>query len=420
MKQTLLLIPLYWVMIVWAIGSLLMIAWMYKKHGWSSELIGFLPMAAIAGALIYFALPYASETIVDAGGKNHYFVPIRGYGFFLLIATLTGVGLAAWRARRLGFNPDDIFSLAFCMFILGIGGARLFYVIQKFDSMDIESFADFVRKTFEVTEGGLVVYGGLIGALIGFVGFVLYKRLPMFEIADIIAPSMIIGLAIGRLGCFMNGCCFGGLCTVEPVAVHFPAGSPPYMRQLESGELLGIHGKMITPGTKKTYTVWQIDSVDAGSIAESYGLQAGEKYTVFNDSESARNARAEPERGYYVLLQHSNGESIKIPYINLPERSLGVQPTQIYSAINAALIFCFLWFLYPFRQQPGQIFAVLMMIYPITRIILEFIRSDEDGVFGTPFTISQWVSAFIFVLGISVYIYIMSHKESTTKLAAKA
>jgi phosphatidylglycerol:prolipoprotein diacylglycerol transferase len=235
-------------------------------------------------------------------------------------------------------------------------------------------------------------------------------RLPILEFADIIAPSMILGLSIGRLGCLMNGCCFGGVCTIEPLAVQFPEGSPPYLRQLETGGLLGIHGP---PGKKQRLDelgFMVVESVDAGSVAEHHGIQPGDRIAILFDQLELERARYEGAKNPVVRIERIGALPINITYDELPHASLKIHPTQIYSSIDAALIFCFLWFYFPFRRHDGQVFALLLIIYPIARMFEEFIRNDEAGWFETQFTPAQWVSLFIFLFGLGLYVFVTLRK----------
>src|SRR5262245_46402100 len=98
-----------------------------RRPGGSKEVVAYLPYFAIVALLITFGLPNLVES--DASGKQ-IGLPIRGYGVMLMLATVFGVALAAYRAWQVGIDPEAIYSLAFVMFIAGIVGARLFYVAQ--------------------------------------------------------------------------------------------------------------------------------------------------------------------------------------------------------------------------------------------------------------------------------------------------
>jgi hypothetical protein len=91
----------------------------------------------------------------------------------------------------------------------------------------------------------------------------------------------------------------------------------------------------------------------------------------------------------------------------VPARSLPVHATQIYSSINAALLCLLLWAYYPMRRRDGEVFAALLLLYPITRILLEVVRVDEGGKFGTGLTISQLVSLVLIAASIVLWIYVL-------------
>jgi phosphatidylglycerol:prolipoprotein diacylglycerol transferase len=88
-------------------------------------------------------------------------------------------------------------------------------------------------------------------------------------------------------------------------------------------------------------------------------------------------------------------------------RSLPVHPTQLYSTIDA-LILCFLLLAYdPFRRRDGELTALMMTVEPITRFLIEGIRTDEAAIWGTPFTISQNISLAFLAVAIGLWIYIL-------------
>ena len=139
-----------------------------------------------------------------------------------------------------------------------------------------------------VPEGGLVVYGGLIGAAVGFIMFIRKQRLPLLAMADLVAPCMAIGLALGRIGCFLNGCCYGGETELpwhvtfpkfsSPYEAAKPAGqqrfSPPYSDQASHGEM---HGFRIESRESEPAVVTR---VDPKSPAEAAGLHAGDSIDI--------------------------------------------------------------------------------------------------------------------------------------------
>jgi phosphatidylglycerol---prolipoprotein diacylglyceryl transferase len=163
-------------------------------------------------------------------------LPIRGYGLMVLLGVVSGIMLAMHRAQQMGLSPDVILNLALSFVPCGIIGGRLFYVIQYWNTrIKTDDWTTTIINVFKFTEGGLVVYGAFLGAVVAVVLFVWRKGLPFLAMADLLAPSLMIGLAFGRIGCFLNGCCYGGECEL-PWAVTFPRDSLPYMEQIEAGK----------------------------------------------------------------------------------------------------------------------------------------------------------------------------------------
>ncbi len=114
-----------WLLFVWIGFCVALLIWLVRRHGWNNETRSYLPFMAVVGLVIAFVLP-----LVEVPRHG---LPVRGYGVMLLTATVAGVGLAVYRARSMGLHPDLILSLAFRMFLCGIIGARLFFVIQYWD-----------------------------------------------------------------------------------------------------------------------------------------------------------------------------------------------------------------------------------------------------------------------------------------------
>jgi phosphatidylglycerol:prolipoprotein diacylglycerol transferase len=235
------------------------------------------------------------------------------------------------------------------------------------------------------------------------------SALPWCQVGDIIAPGMALGLAIGRIGCLMNGCCFGGPCDADFPGLTFPAASPPYVQQLRYGQLIGIQGH--PTGTRNLESEdfeIEVDRVAAGSQAESLGIKQGDKLKIY-PPENLR-LRALKEDGIAAeasaLIIDWQGRRMNIAGPELPDRSLPTHPTQIYSSINAVLLCLVLWFYFPFRHSEGEVFGLMLILYPIGRFLLEMIRTDEQGIFGTPFTISQWMSMVTIVVGFTILVYV--------------
>lgn len=180
-------------------------------------------------------------------------IPVYSYGFMLMVAFLVAISIARWRARKEGIDPNKITDLGIYLVCAGILGARLFFIIQFFDDYKNNLFS-----IFKIYEGGLVYYGGLFTGIITLFFYVKKHHLPFLKIIDVVIPSAALGLGFGRIGCFLNGCCFGKIAPHMPWAMQFPRtldktgmvdGSPAFLHQYELGlvHLSDIHTLPIHP-----------------------------------------------------------------------------------------------------------------------------------------------------------------------------
>jgi phosphatidylglycerol---prolipoprotein diacylglyceryl transferase len=142
-------------------------------------------------------------------------ITIHTYGFFVALGLLAGIFLATREARRLGLDGDKVMDMCFYIVVAAIAGSRLLYVIQN-----LETFRSAPLEMFKIWKGGLVFYGGFIGALVVVLVYLRIHRLPLGKIADIAAVSVPLGHFFGRLGCLSAGCCYGVICEC-PWAVTF-------------------------------------------------------------------------------------------------------------------------------------------------------------------------------------------------------
>ena len=400
-----------WLLAAWAVvcAAIAFAVWRRTEDG--REVLSYVPFMAIVAAIIALVLPIMIEV---GPGKLPIGVPIRGFGVMFMLATVAAVALAAYRARQMGIDPDVIYSLSFWMVIAGLTGARLFFVVQYWEEFEKPTIGETAQALLNFTKGGLVVYGSVIAGLpVGY--WYLRKRgLPFLAFGDIIAPSMVVGLALGRIGCFLNGCCFGGECLPPDwKAMTFPAKSPPYKQQVASGWNSGVwlaekDGKIV------------VDWAETGGPAAASGVRVGQIVKGVNGAavqslDEARERLAPPsdeppntppKLPQSFVLETVEGQTYFWTVQRLPPRSVPVHPTQLYAAIDAALLAIVLWFFYPFRRRDGEVFALLITIHPLSRFLLEMIRSDEPGRFGTDLTIAQWMSVAILAAGIALWIYL--------------
>jgi phosphatidylglycerol:prolipoprotein diacylglycerol transferase len=116
-------------------------------------------------------------------------------------------------------------------FILGIAGGRAYYVIQHH-----QFYTEFPAQIFAMWKGGFASMGAIVGSCTGAIIYLVIRKIPVWKFADCCAPAIALGIFLTRIGCFLNGCCFGKVSKV-PWAVRFPQGSQPYMFQLYSGKI---------------------------------------------------------------------------------------------------------------------------------------------------------------------------------------
>jgi phosphatidylglycerol:prolipoprotein diacylglycerol transferase len=247
-------------------------------------------------------------------------LPLYGFGIMIVVGFYLGLLLAVRRSKRQNLDPNVIYDLVIWLLIGGIVGARLFYVVEYWDQ--IETFTDI----FKIWEGGIVFYGSVIGATVGFFLARMVRPFPILATLDVLAPSIALGIAFGRVGCFLNGCCYGDVCPFRWLAVHFPPNSPAW--------------------------------------------------------------NAERARGL-------------IP-VDAPT-SLPLHPTQLYAAIDGLVLLVLLTAYFPLRRRAGEVIALLMLTYPITRFLIERLRDDEPA-FIWGLTISQAISLGLLLSGLILWV----------------
>ena len=261
---------------------------------------------------VLFRIPYPNPFTGEWGT-----LPLYGYGLAMAVGFLAAILTAARRARRDGSPPEVIHNCALACFFGGVFGARAFFVIQF--SERFPSLMDLLR----IWEGGLTFYGGFLVAVAATVGYFLAARLPVLYWLDILAPSVPLGLAFGRLGCFLNGCCYGDVAHAGPGMV-WPAGSIPWTHYAQAH--LASLGEMGTlPGGADGAAV-------AGALAAGWRMPA-------------------------------------------------IHPAQLYSMVNALVLAVVLHVLFVRRRRHGQVLLTFVVLYGVSRYLLEVLRADEPEIY---------------------------------------
>jgi phosphatidylglycerol:prolipoprotein diacylglycerol transferase len=160
-------------------------------------------------------------------------ITVHTYGVFVAMGFLLGLAVAVREARRAGEDPQKLTDMALYVLLGAIIGSRALYVL-----VSREEFAGKPFQVFMIWKGGLVFYGGLVGAILVVIWYTRQHKISLLKTLDIYAPALALGHAVGRIGCFSAGCCYGKPSSL-PWAVTFtnpsslaPLGVPLHPVQL--------------------------------------------------------------------------------------------------------------------------------------------------------------------------------------------
>lgn len=139
---------------------------------------------------------------------------VHSYGVMLLIAFFVGVLLARARAPRFGLKPSNVYDAAFWALILGVLGARIVFIAQEWGY-----YSTHRQELLSLQFAGLTSFGGVVFGLLGLYIWALRTKVSLVRTLDTFAAPFLVAHAIGRVGCLLNGCCYGGECSL-PWAIH--------------------------------------------------------------------------------------------------------------------------------------------------------------------------------------------------------
>ncbi|HVP58847.1 MAG TPA: prolipoprotein diacylglyceryl transferase [bacterium] len=152
------------------------------------------------------------RTIVELGP-----LAIRSYGVMLVIAFWLGIEMSSRIAKRRGLDPNRILDMGLVVLVASLAGSRLLYVVSHLSEYQYDKLS-----VLKIWEGGLTFYGGLIAGVGCGIAYLRWKKLPVLVVTDIVSPYIALGIAIARVGCFLNGCCFG-----KPTGLPWGCTFPP-------------------------------------------------------------------------------------------------------------------------------------------------------------------------------------------------
>jgi prolipoprotein diacylglyceryltransferase len=349
--------------------------------------------------------------------QNNWFpdgIPVYGFGMMLFLAFIVCTWLGGRRAQREGIAKEHMQDLAIWLFLGGLLGARITYILQE---KPTPSFTEFLARLPRIWDGGIILYGSVLGALAAYVGayLVIFRKLRVstLKIADIVAPSVAVGLALGRIGCFLNGCCYGQVacaeCAVYPV--HFPISAPAWEGLVDSGyQTMAGFTLAENPSDKGV----RVGKVDPDSAAYAAGLRPGD--VIVEAGDHPIDTPGELTR-YFLERRRSPGDrgKIDLALVVRPEgaqqtkqldyapRSIGLHPTQLYETVSMVLLFLLLTAFYPFRRHDGEVMALLMCCYGVHRFLNEMLRDDPR-----PLGFERYSSVFLFAAGVVLWLVLLS------------
>lgn len=269
-------------------------------------------------------------------------IPVFGYGLMLMLGFVTALLITCWRAKKYSLSRDSVIDVALISILAGVIGARLAYLFLDYKPSDgkIGAFKEWIA----VWEGGLTFQGGLVLAIAATWIYLKARKISAAAMFDVFAPGLAIGVGFGRVGCLMNGCCWGK-----------PA---PY----------GSHFAMLFPNNNEP----MLDQI-----------------YLYNHNPAAWAELME-------RLGYPAGATPTIP----------IYATQIISAIGLFLIGIGLVWAerrWP-KRSPGQVILWFVFAYSIGRFFIEFWRDDTPLRYGfgafDGLRLGQWMAVAMFALGL--------------------
>lgn len=288
--------------------------------------------------------------------------PIHSYGVLIVIGFLLALYCGFRQGLRIGHYAYDVLDYGFWALVGGLSGARILYIIVEWKRFfvhdpwtSVPNLGIKIPSIFAIWEGGLVIWGGILGGFIALVLFCLKRKLRVWEFADLCVLGLPLAQAFGRIGCLAAGCCYGhpvyhldhaGQVIADlPLAMRFPVGSLAY-----------------------------------GSL--------------FNSA--------------------SPGESELMQRLGT---TLPLFPSQLAEAFASLGIFFVLLLVYRRKCFHGHVLIAYAALYSVVRSALELLRGDDargfviDGILST----SQFISLLVVLSAIAASFWLKSNTKNTLK-----
>lgn len=274
-----------------------------------------------------------NRVALELGGGH----AVYWYGVMVASGFLLAMLVMQWLAPRFRVPRVRISDIVVAAMVGGMLGARALYVLSNWDAYRVAP-----HRIFMIWEGGLVFYGGLIGAALAVVLLGRWLRLDLGGVADLTAIALPLGQALGRVGCFLNGCCFGPPAASGPRVTYL---MPPFEQ------------------------VWQ----------------------------------TQHEQGW---INPENVQQFLGPNGNPPHHCLPVLPVQLYLGAMDLVVFAALLALgLAWRaRRGGQLLALYLVLCPAGRFVLEFWRGDYPARPGG-LTPAQWAAVLLVPLGVVLFFW---------------
>ncbi len=302
-------------------------------------------------------------------------VTVKSYGMMMVIGFLAAVTVIRLLSRRFTRDPQHITNAALYSLIAGVIGARVFFVVHYFDQ-----FRGDPLGVFAIWNGGLELLGGVLLAIAVILSYIRYHKLPLRHYLDVLAIGLMMALVFGRIGCFLNGCCYGKP-TDLPWAVRFPYGSFAFRSQIHT---------------------------DLERHRPEPHLHLPGEYFGYTDEDQLYSPGLKPKD---LLTPQQREEVVHGCY-----RCLPVHPTQLYTSMAAGLCCLILYSVwrrsqraerngaYPWLTKPGCVFSLMFILYGVLRFSVELVRDDNPFEIGT-LTVSQLIGISLMLLGGGLLIF---------------